>query len=121
MEREGQILRNRKGDYILPEKASLIAGKVQGHPDGYGFLLPDDGSVDLFLDQRQMGKVMHGDRVLARVIGVDRRGRPEGNIVEVTERANTRVIGRVFVEHGVVVVVPENRRLSHDILVPADK
>ena len=121
MEREGQILRNRKGDYILPEKASLIAGKVQGHPDGYGFLLPDDGSADLFLDQRQMGKVMHGDRVLARVIGVDRRGRPEGNIVEVTERANTRVIGRVFVEHGVVVVVPENRRLSHDILVPADK
>ena len=84
MEREGQILRNRKGDYILPEKASLIAGKVQGHPDGYGFLLPDDGSADLFLDQRQMGKVMHGDRVLARVIGVDRRGRPEGNIVEVT-------------------------------------
>ena len=49
MEREGQILRNRKGDYILPEKASLIAGKVQGHPDGYGFLLPDDGSADLFL------------------------------------------------------------------------
>lgn len=121
MEREGQILRNRKGDYILPEKASLIAGKVQGHPDGYGFLLPDDGSADLFLDQRQMGKVLHGDRVLARIVGVDRKGRPEGNIVEVTERANTRVIGRVFVEHGVVFVVPENRRLAQDILVPADK
>ncbi|WP_415035407.1 ribonuclease R [Azonexus sp.] len=121
MEREGQILRNRKEDYILPERASLIAGKVQGHPDGYGFLLPDDGSADLFLDQRQMGKVMHGDRVLARRVGLDRKGRPEGYIVEVTERANTKVIGRVFLEHGVVIVVPENRRITQDILVPADK
>ncbi|WP_412480710.1 ribonuclease R [Azonexus sp. IMCC34839] len=121
MEREGQLMRNRKGDYILPERASLIPGRVQGHPDGYGFLVPDDGSADLFLDQHQMGKVLHGDRVLARVVGIDRKGRPEGSIVEVTERANTKVVGRVFVEHGVVFVVPENRRISQDILVPPEK
>ncbi|MGB7503111.1 MAG: ribonuclease R [Azonexus sp.] len=121
MEREGQLMRNRKGAYILPERASLTPGKIQGHPDGYGFLIPDDGSADIFLEQHQMGKVLHGDRALVRVTGVDRKGRPEGSIVEVTERANTRVVGRVFVEHGVVFVVPENRRIAQDILVPLEK
>ncbi len=121
MEREGQLMRNRKGAYILPERASLTAGKIQGHPDGYGFLVPDDGTADIFLEQHQMGKVLHGDRALVRVTGVDRKGRPEGSIVEVTERANTRVVGRVFVEHGVVFVVPENRRIAQDILVPPEK
>ncbi|MGA9395150.1 MAG: ribonuclease R, partial [Azonexus sp.] len=94
---------------------------IQGHPDGYGFLIPDDGSADVFLDQHQMGKVLHGDRALVRVTGVDRKGRPEGSIVEVTERANNRVVGRVFVEHGVIFVVPENRRIAQDILVPPEK
>ena len=121
MEREGQLMRNRKGAYILPERASLTPGRVQGHPDGYGFLIPDDGSADIFLDQHQMGKVLHGDRALVRVTGIDRKGRPEGGIVEVTERANTKVVGRVFVEHGVVFVVPENKRISQDILVPPEK
>lgn len=121
MEREGQILRNRKDAYILPERASLVAGRVQGHPDGYGFFIPDDGSADIFLDQHQMEKVLHGDRALVRVTGVDRKGRQEGSIVEVTARANARVVGRVFVEHGVAFVVPENRRLTQDILIPAEK
>ena len=121
MEREGQLLRNRKGAYILPERASLTPGKVQGHPDGYGFLIPDDGSADIFLDQHQMAKVLHGDRALVRLTGVDRKGRPEGGIVEVTERANTRVVGRVLVEHGLVFVVPENKRIAQDILVPPEK
>ncbi|WP_341744467.1 ribonuclease R [Azonexus hydrophilus] len=121
MEREGQLLRNRKGDYILPERASLTAGRIQGHQDGYGFLVPDDGSADIFLDQRQMGKVLHGDRALVRINGIDRKGRPEGSIVEVTERVNTRLVGRVFVEHGVVIVAPENKRIAQDILVPPEK
>ena len=121
MEREGQLMRNRKGTYMLPERASLTPGRIQGHQDGYGFLIPDDGSPDIFLDQHQMGKVLHGDRALVRVMGIDRRGRPEGSIVEVTERVNTRVVGRVFIEHGVVFVVPENKRIAQDILVPPEK
>ena len=121
MEREGQLLRNRKDNYILPERASLTAGKIQGHHDGYGFLIPDDGSADIFLAQHQMAKVLHGDRALVRVMGVDRKGRPEGSIVEVTERANSRVVGRVLVEHGLIFVVPENRRIAQDILVPPEK
>jgi ribonuclease R len=121
MEREGQVLRNRKGAYLLPERASLTSGRIQGHPDGYGFLVPDDGSPDIFLEQHQMRKVLHGDRALVRVTGTDRKGRPEGGIVEVTERSNNRVVGRVFVEHGVAFVVPENKRIAQDILVPPDQ
>jgi ribonuclease R len=117
MEREAQLLRNRKGSYILPERASLIAGRIEGHPDGYGFLIPDDGSEDLSLEARQMSKVLHRDRALVRVVGIDRRGRREGVIVEVLERANSRVVGRVLLEHGITVVVPENRRINQDILV----
>ena len=114
-------MRNRKGAYILPERASLTPGRIQGHPDGYGFLIPDDRSADIFLDQHQMAKVLHGDRALVRLTGVDRKGRPEGSIVDVIERANTRVVGRVLVEHGLVFVVPENKRIAQDILVPPEK
>ncbi len=121
MEREGQLMRNRKGAYILPERASLIAGRVEGHADGYGFLVPDDGGDDLYLDAKQMSKVLHRDRALARVIGLDRKGRREGAIVEVLERANSRVVGRVLIEHGITVVVPENKRINQDILVVPDK
>ena len=117
MESEAQLLRNRKASYILPERVSLIAGRVEGHPDGYGFLIPDDGSEDLALEARQMSKVLHRDRALVRVVGTDRRGRREGVIVEVLERANSRVVGRVLLEHGIAVVVPENRRINQDILV----
>ncbi len=121
MEREGQLMRNRKNAYILPERASLIAGRVEGHADGYGFLVPDDGGDDLYLDAKQMTKVLHRDRALARVIGLDRKGRREGAIVEVIERANRCVVGRVLIEHGITVVVPENKRINQDILVVPDK
>jgi ribonuclease R len=121
MEREAQLMRNRKDSYIVPERASLIAGRIEGHADGYGFLVPDDGGEDLFLDAKQMSRVLHRDRALARVVGLDRKGRREGAIVEVLERANRMVVGRVLIEHGITVVVPENRRINQDILVSPDK
>jgi ribonuclease R len=117
MEREGQIMRNRKDQVCVMDKLDLIKGTVQGHPDGFGFLVPDDGSADMFLGPRQMAKVLHGDRVMVREIGTDRRGRPEGVIVEVLERVNQRLVGRLFVEHGILFVVAENKRISQDILV----
>ena len=122
MEREGQLMRNRKGALILPTKADLVACRVEGHPDGFGFARPEtsigrDKSADIFLDNRQMEKALHGDRVLVRVTGKDRRGRPEGSIVEVTERANSEVVGRVFDEYGIRYVVPEDRRLHTRIVI----
>lgn len=117
MERDGQVMRNRKGDICLLDKLDLIPGKVQGHPDGFGFLVPDNGTDDLFLSPKQMQKVLHGDRAVVREVGVDKRGRREAAIVEVIERGNTKLVGRLFVEHGVYFVVAENKRISQDILV----
>ncbi|MEO7743936.1 MAG: ribonuclease R [Usitatibacter sp.] len=117
MEREGQIHRNRRGHILIADRAGLIKGKVIGHPDGFGFLKQEDAKEDLFLGPKEMHKVLHGDLVLARVIGIDRRGRPEGSIVEVLERANRMVVGRLFVEQGVAFVIAENKRISQDILI----
>ena len=117
MERDGQIMRNRRDAYLLPSKVDLIKGRVEGHPDGFGFLRRDDGQPDIFLGPKEMRELLHGDRVIVRIAGQDRRGRPEGKLVEVLERANSRVVGRVINEHGVMIVVPENRRLAQDILV----
>lgn len=117
MERAGQLMRNRRGSYILPDKADLIRGRVEGHPDGFGFLVPEDGSENLFLGPRAMREVLHGDRVLGRAVGLDQRGRKEAKIIEVLERANTRLVGRVVIEAGVASVFAENRRISQGILL----
>ncbi|MBR0568643.1 ribonuclease R [Azoarcus sp. L1K30] len=117
MQRDGQLVRNRRDAYLIPDKAALIRGKIEGHPDGFGFLRRDDGGADIFIGPKDMREVLHGDRVIVRISGQDRRGRPEGKIVEILERANTRVVGRVLNEHGVLLVVPENKRLAQDILV----
>ncbi|MDD2719913.1 MAG: ribonuclease R [Gallionella sp.] len=117
MERDGQIMRNRKRAICVVDKLDLVKGKVQGHADGFGFLVPEDGSADMFLSEKEMHKVFHGDVVMARQCGVDRRGRPEAKIVEILERGTNRLVGRLYEEHGIHFVVAENRRISQDILV----
>ncbi len=118
MERDGQLVRNRRGGYGLIDKMDLIRGRIVGHPEGFGFLIRDDGGDDLFLSAREMRCALHGDRALVRLRGHDRRGRPEGSIVEVFERANHRVVGRYFNEGGIGFVVPDNKRIAQDILIP---
>src|SRR5215831_16380409 len=118
LEREGRVIRNRAGLLLVAARANLLSGQVQGHRDGFGFLLRDDGGQDLVLPEHEMSKVLHGDRVLARVSGQDRRGRPEGEIVEVIERRTNRLVGRLLNERGAMVVAPEDQRIQHDILIP---
>ena len=118
LERAGRIVRNRAGLLLLAARAHLLSGQVQGHRDGFGFLIRDDGGPDLVLPEHEMSKVLHGDRVLARVSGQDRRGRTEGEIVEVIEHRTNRLVGRLLNERGVTIVVPEDQRIQHDILVP---
>jgi ribonuclease R len=120
MTREGQLMTNRKGQLCVVAKLDLVTGKVQGHPDGFGFLIPDDGGPDVFLGPKEMHKALHGDRATVRLIGVDKRGRPEGAIVDVVERANREIVGRVYEERGIWYLVAENKRISQDILVPPD-
>ncbi|MEY3604623.1 MAG: hypothetical protein RIQ49_1655, partial [Pseudomonadota bacterium] len=98
-----------------------IQGRVQGHRDGFGFLIPDDGSGDLLLPAREMQSVMDGDTVLAKASGIDHRGRRQAVILEVINRARQRLVGRMIQERGVSWVVPEDHRIKHDILVaPGD-
>jgi ribonuclease R len=118
MERDGQLMPNRKGVLLLSTKLDFIAGRVVGHRDGYGFLIRDDGvRPDLWLAPKEMLKVLHGDRVLVKPTGSDYRGKPEGVIVEVTERRTNKLVGRLLNERGVFVVVPEDQRIKHDILI----
>jgi ribonuclease R len=117
MERDGQIKPDRNGHFQLANLSSFTEGRVSSHRDGYGFLIPDNASEDVFLPEKEMQKVMHGDRVQVRVTGTDRRGRPEGTIVEVVERANSHVIGRLLNENGVWIVAPEDKRIGHDIML----
>ncbi len=116
MERDGQIKPDRKGQYQLANISNFLEGRVSSHRDGYGFLIPDDGD-DVFLPEKEMQKVLHGDRVRVRIVGLDRRGRPEGTIVEVVSRANTHVIGRLVNENGAWLVAPEDKRISQDIVL----
>ncbi|HYH41216.1 MAG TPA: ribonuclease R [Burkholderiales bacterium] len=121
MERDGELMRNRKNAICVVSKLDLVRGRVQGHRDGYGFLVPDEEGPDLFLGFSEMQKVLHGDRAMARPIGTDRRGRQEGKIVEVLERAQRRIVGRLRSEHGLLTVVPEDKRINRDFLIPPDE
>jgi ribonuclease R len=120
MARDGELMQNRRDEWCLPSKLDLIRGRVEGHPDGFGFVVPDEGGEDLFLSPKEMHQVLHGDRVLVRLAGFDRRGRREGKVVEVLERGLKKIVGRYYEEHGVGFLVAENRRINQDILIPRE-
>ncbi|MBH2032332.1 MAG: ribonuclease R [Pseudomonadales bacterium] len=117
MERDGQLIYTRRGTYAPVDKLDLILGRVSGHRDGFGFLIPDDGSDDLFLSPSQMRLVFDGDRALARVSGLDRRGRREGAIAEVISRAHEALVGRYYEEGGIGFVLADNPKIQQEVLV----
>ncbi|MEO8673276.1 MAG: ribonuclease R [Tahibacter sp.] len=121
MLRDGQLIQNRRGGYGVAEKLDLVPGSVLANPDGYGFLRPDAGGEDLYLSPFEMRKVLHGDRALGSIVGVDRRGRRQGAIVEVLERRSPRLVGRIVEKDGLVLVAPDDRRVHQDILIPPGK
>lgn len=120
MERDGQVVRNRSGGFGALDKMNVVKGRVSGHPEGYGFVITGNGEDDIFLSSRQMRRVLSGDEVLVRIEGWDRRGRPEGVIVEVVDHRTQELVGRFFTESGVSFVRPDNPGMSQDVLVSAD-
>jgi ribonuclease R len=119
MVRDGQLVQNRRGAYGPLPRMHVVRGRVQGHRDGYGFLIREDGSgPDIFLNPRQMRQLLPGDVALVRISGTDARGRQEGVLVEVLERATQDIVGRYVVEQGLGYVIPDNPRVTHDVLVP---
>ena len=119
MVRDGQLVQNRRGAYGPLPRMNVVRGRVQGHRDGYGFLIREDSKgPDIFLNPRQMRQLMPGDVALVRISGQDARGRPEGVLVEVVQRSTQGIVGRYVVDQGIGYVIPDNPRLTQDVLVP---
>ncbi|MEY4469739.1 MAG: Ribonuclease [Pseudomonadota bacterium] len=95
-----------------------IEGSVQGHRDGHGFLIRDNGESDIYLSPNEMRAVLHRDRVKVRIVRQDRKGRPEGRIVEILERPEQPIIGRLLHEGGLWLVAPEDKRYGQDVMIP---
>ncbi len=105
----------------MPLAAVLLGeaeGRIDGHRDGHGFVVRDDGEPSIYLAPQEMQSVMHGDRVRVRVVRHDRRGRAEGRVLDILERRRAPLIGRLLLEAGHWVVAPEDRRYGQDILIP---
>ena len=117
MVRDGQIVRNRRGGFLPVDEDNLMRGRVSAHPDGFGFLINETGGEDIFLAARQMRSVMDGDRVVVQITGSDRKGRQEGAVIEVLERAVKTLVGRLQISRGVAVLQPDNKRIAREIVI----
>lgn len=122
MARDGQVLINRRGLVCVAEKLAAVKCRVEAHKDGFGFAVPlvSTGEGDLVLHEREMRGVMHGDIVIVRPLGLDRRGRREGQVLDIVERAQTHVVGRFYLDRGVAVLEPEDKRLQQNIILEPD-
>ncbi|WP_415902109.1 ribonuclease R [Neptuniibacter sp. QD29_5] len=118
--RDGQLMSNRRNEFALMDKMSLIKGRVIGHRDGYGFVKPEEGGDDLKLSPRQMRQVFDGDRVLVQETNVDFKGRREGKIVDVLERNTRKLVGRYSGRDGFGYLRPENQRITQEIMIVPD-
>ena len=118
MENDGQLVFTKRKCYALPEKLDLLKGMVIGHREGFGFLQVEGKKEDFFIPNVQMQKVMHGDYVLAQANGFDRKGRPEVRIVRVLEANKKQIVGRFFIAQGIGYVMPDDSRITRDILIP---
>ncbi|MBN2373455.1 ribonuclease R [bacterium] len=119
LEAEGEIILIKGGRYGLPQRMNLAVGRVQAHPDGYGFLIPDKaGQPDVFINAANMKGVWDGDRVVVRVEAVRNKKRYEGKVIRVLSRGHHQIIGRYEGTKRLGYIVPLERRLTEDIVVP---
>ncbi|WP_394130316.1 ribonuclease R [Shewanella maritima] len=117
MERDGQLVFTRGQSYGLPERMDLITGTIIGHRDGFGFFKPEEGGDDLFINNRDMLKYFHGDKVLAQKAGTDRRGRREARIVRLVQERSAALVGRYHVDSGMGFVIADDKRITQEILI----
>ena len=122
MARDGQVLINRRGAVCAADKLDLVKCRIEAHKDGFGFAVPltptKDG--DFVLYERQMRGIMHGDIVTVRPAGIDRRGRREGTVLDIFERAQSKVVGRFYMDRGVAILEAEDKRLNQSIVLEPD-
>ncbi|MEM1264047.1 MAG: ribonuclease R [Pseudomonadota bacterium] len=121
MVRDGQVIKNRRSEYLLVAKTALITGAVSAHRDGFGFLLRDDGKDDVYLSGREMRSLFNGDRIAVRLTSRPGSDRTAGKLVEVLERRTTEIAGKLIRERGITTVVPDNPSQTQQVLIPARK
>ncbi len=118
----GELVRIRGGRYGLPSRMNLVTGELACHPDGFGFVTPDEGGADIFIPPRRLNGAMHGDRVVVRIEARRRGGeKREGSIIRVLSRAHKRIVGRFVRLKGVRFVIPSNERILERIMIPPGK
>ena len=120
MRTHGQLMQNRRDEYCLLQKIDAISGTVSAHRDGFGFLIPDAGGEDVFLPPHAMRQIMDGDRVAVVLSGVDRKGRPKGDLVEILERGKKTAVGRFLSERGINYVIESSRAQERYLVAPVD-
>ncbi|MRH77566.1 ribonuclease R [Spiribacter sp. C176] len=118
MERDGQLVRNRRNGYMIVDNEELIRGRVRAAPDGAGYVHPDRAGDPVYLPPKEMRRLLNGDRVVVRLTGEDEQGRTSSELVEIIEHANKTIAGRFFEESGIGFVVPNNKRLHQDVIIP---
>jgi ribonuclease R len=115
---EGRVVRIRGNRYGLPSKMNLIVGRVKAHPDGYGFVIPEsEGEEDIFISPRNLKEAMHGDRVVARIESVRKKGR-EGSVIRILERKTREVVGRFMRAKNYSYIIPEDERILQEVFIP---
>jgi ribonuclease R len=115
---EGKIVRIRGNRYGLPSKMSLVVGRVKCHPDGYGFVIPETpGEEDIFIGPRNLKEAMHGDRVVARVESIRKKGR-EGKVIRILERGFRKVVGKFMRGKNYSYLIPDDERILQEVYIP---
>lgn len=117
MVRDGQLFKKRNGKYGIIKPRELIKGKVLGHKEGFGFVLPEDGTRRIFISVKEMHQLFDGDEVLVRIVGVDASNLREGSIVKILSRGFQKILGHFYLESGIGFVKPNNTRITHEIII----
>ncbi|MCJ7784302.1 MAG: ribonuclease R, partial [Desulfobacterales bacterium] len=114
----GKVVRIRGNRYGLPSKMNLIVGRVKTHPDGYGFVIPEaEGEEDIFISPRNLKEAMHGDRVVARIESIRKKGK-EGSVIRILERKTRKVVGKFMRAKNYSYIIPEDERILQEVFIP---
>ncbi len=122
MEKDGEIIQTRSKLYGVPNRMDLIVGYLQGHPRGYGFVIPEEQDLDdVFVSAENLNGAMHNDRVIVRVNKKTGGKRKEGEIIRILQRANVTIVGNFEKSKHFGFVVPDDKRISSDVFVPKEE
>lgn len=117
---EGKVIRTKRGKFAAPETFNLIAGTFQGHPKGFGFLIPDDPTQkDIFIPANGVNGAMHHDRIMCKIIyPATESRRAEAEVIEILKRGPSKIVGRYEESDHFGFVIPDDKRYSRDIFIP---